>query len=77
MSEITNQSLQGIIKKINSKELSSVELTESYIKNIESAKKLNTFVTTTFNQALESAKRFDNKPNYDLLLPGTSHHLGL
>ena len=70
MSDITNQSLEEIINKIKTKEISSVELTKSFIKNIEKAKKLNTFVTTTFEQALDNAKKFDKKPNFDQLLPG-------
>ena len=72
MSDITNQSLKEIIENIKSKKISSLELTRSYIKNIEGAKKLNTFVTTTFDQALEKAKQFDQKPNYDQILPGLS-----
>ncbi len=59
MSDITNQSLNEIIKRIKTKEISSTDLTKSYIKNIESAKKLNAFVTTTFDQALDKAKQFD------------------
>ena len=59
MSDITNQSLEEIINKIKTKEISSVELTKSFIKNIEKAKKLNAFVTTTFEQALDNAKKFD------------------
>ena len=55
MSDITNQSLEEIINKIKTKEISSVELTKSFIKNIEKAKKLNAFVTTTFEQALDNA----------------------
>ena len=70
MSDITNQSLEEIINKIKTKEISSVELTKSFIKNIEKAKKLNAFVTTTFEQALDNAKKFDKKPNFDQLLPG-------
>ena len=38
MSDITNQSLEEIINKIKTKEISSVELTKSFIKNIEKAK---------------------------------------
>ena len=56
MSNITNQSLSEILKSIKSKKISSLELTQEYIKNIENANKLNTFVTTTFDQALENAK---------------------
>ncbi len=65
MADITNQSLNEIIKKVKTKEISSLDLTKAYIKNIESAKKLNTFVTTTFDQALDKAKQFDNKPNFN------------
>ena len=56
MSNITNQSLSKILESIKSKKISSLELTKAYIKNIENAKKLNSFVTTTFDQALENAK---------------------
>ena len=70
MNDITNQSLDEIIKKIKAKEISSVELTKLFIKNIENAKKLNTFVTTAFEQALDNAKKFDDNPNFDQLLPG-------
>ena len=70
MSNITNQSLSEILESIKSKKISSLELTQAYIKNIENAKKLNAFVTTTFDQALENAKKFDNKPNNEQLLSG-------
>ena len=70
MADITNQSLNEIIKNVKTKKVSSTDLTKAYIKNIESAKKLNAFVTTTFDQALDKAKQFDNKPNFDQLLPG-------
>ena len=70
MSNITNQSLSEILESIKSKKISSLELTQAYIKNIENAKKLNAFVTTTFDQALENAKKFDSKPNNEQLLSG-------
>ena len=70
MSDITNHSLKEIIDNIKSKKISSFDLTQEYIKNIEGAKKLNAFVTTTFEQALDKAKQFDKKPNFDQLLPG-------
>ena len=70
MTEITNQSLNEIIENVKTKKISSTDLTKAYIKNIESAKKLNAFVTTTFDQALDKAKQFDKKPNFDQLLPG-------
>ena len=40
MSDITNQSLNQIIKRIKTKEISSTDLTKAYIKNIEGAKNL-------------------------------------
>ena len=70
MTDITNQSLSEIIDIVKTKKISSTDLTKAYIKNIESAKKLNSFVTTTFDQALDKAKQFDNKPNFEQLLPG-------
>ena len=70
MSDITNLSLKEIIENIKSKKISSLDLTQAYIRNIERAKKLNSFVTTTFDQALENAKKFDSKPNYEQTLPG-------
>ena len=70
MSNITNQSLSEILENIKSKKISSLELTQAYIKNIENAKKLNAFVTTTFDQALENEKKFDKKPNNEQLLSG-------
>ena len=70
MSDLTNLSLKEIIDKIKTKQISSFELTQAYIKNIEGAKKLNAFVTMTFDQALENAKQFDNKPDYNKILPG-------
>ena len=72
MSDITNQSLNQIIKRIKTKEISSTDLTKAYIKNIEGAKKLNAFVTTTFDYALDKAKQFDNKPNFCLLYTSPS-----
>ena len=68
MSDITNQSLSEILESIKLKKISSLELTQAYIKNIENAKKLNAFVTTTFDQALENAKKFDNKTNIQYVL---------
>ncbi len=70
MNNITNQSLSLILENIKTKKISSLELTQEYIKNIENAKKLNAFVTTTFDQALDKAKKFDDKPNYEQLLYG-------
>ena len=70
MNNITNQSLSLILENIKTKKISSLELTQEYIKNIENAKKLNAFITTTFDEALENARKFDNKPNNEQLLHG-------
>ena len=70
MSNITNLNLSEILECIKSKKISSLELTQAYIKNIENAKKLNAFITTTFDEALENARKFDNKPNNEQLLHG-------
>ena len=67
MSNITNLSLNEILDNIKSKKISSLELTKSYIKNIESAKNLM-LTLPTFDQALNNAKKFDNKPDFDQLL---------
>ena len=40
MSDITNQSLNEIIDNIKSKKISSFDLTQKYIKNIDKAKNL-------------------------------------
>ncbi len=52
--------ISELIAKLKSKEISAVQLTESYVKNIEEKdSKLNSFVTKTFDQACEDAKKVD------------------
>ena len=70
MSNITNQTLSELIKNIKSKKLSSTEITKAFIERSEKSKKLNTYVTENFTSAIEKAKKFDDKPNFDLKLPG-------
>ena len=70
MSNITNQTLWELIKNIKSKKLSSTEITKAFIERSEKSKKLNTYVTENFTSAIEKAKKFDDKPNFDLKLPG-------
>ncbi len=70
MSDISKKSLTEIVKLIKKKEIKSEELTKSYIKNINSDKKLNSFITTCSEEALRKAKDFDKKPIFDTLLPG-------
>ena len=53
MADITNQSLNEIIENIKTKKVSSTDLTKAYIKNIESAKKLNACLLYTSDAADE------------------------
>lgn len=48
-------------EKLKKKEISSVELTESFIKKIEENRNLNAFITETFENALNQAKESDKK----------------
>ena len=70
MSELTKKSLTEIADLIKKKEIKSEELTESFIKNIEKDKKLNSFITKCSESALKKAKDFDKKPKLNTLLPG-------
>ncbi len=70
MSNITNQTLSELIKNIKSKKLSSTEITKAFIERSEKSKKLNAYITDNFSLAIEKAKNFDDKPNFDLKLPG-------
>ena len=70
MSDITKKNLTELVNLIKNKKLSSEELTQSFIKNINNDKKLNSFITNCSDQALNKAKNFDKKPNLDTLLPG-------
>ena len=70
MSELTKKSLTEIVKLIKKKEIKSEELTQSFIKNINNDKKLNSFITNCSEDALKKAKNFDKSPNFDTLLPG-------
>ena len=70
MFDITKKSLTEIVSLIKKKEIKSEELTQSFIKNINNGKKLNSFITYYSDQALEKAKNFDKKPNLESLLPG-------
>ena len=61
MKEITKLGLIETVIALKNKEFSSVELTNSYIKNIEANRKLNAFVTDSFDLAIEMAKKSDAK----------------
>ena len=70
MSDITSQTLFEIIKNIREKKISSQEITKAFIDRSEKSKLLNTFITNNFSAALEQSKKFDDKPNFNLKLPG-------
>ena len=70
MSDLNQSTLTQITNLIKTKKISSLEVTKFFIKNIEKAKKLNTFITTCFEKSLKDAKNFDSKKNYNGLLPG-------
>ena len=70
MSTITSQTLTKLVKNIKEKKISSEEITKAFIERSKKSKVLNTYITEDFSSALEKAKNFDNKPNFDLKLPG-------
>ena len=70
MSDISKKSLTEIVGLIKKKELKSAEVTQSFVKNIDNDKKLNSYITNCCDEALISAKKFDMNPKLDTLLPG-------
>ncbi|AGA64970.1 Aspartyl-tRNA(Asn) amidotransferase subunit A [Liberibacter crescens BT-1] len=62
MSELNLMSISEIRDKLRLKEFSSVELTESYLKSIESSdSKINAYVEVTAEKAHDMAKESDNR----------------
>ena len=70
MTEITSLSLFELIKNIKEKKISSQDITKSFIDRSEKSKELNAYVTENFENCLKISKEFDNKPNFNLKLPG-------
>ena len=70
MSDITSQSLSSLVKNIKEKKLSSEEVTTAFVNRSEKSKELNSYITEDFSNAIDKAKKFDEKPNFDLKLPG-------
>ena len=70
MSGITSLTLTELVKNIKGKKISSEETTKAFISRGEKSKDLNSYITEDFSNALEKAKNFDQKPNFDLKLPG-------
>jgi len=70
MSDITSLTLYELIKNIKEKKISSNEAAKSFVDRAEKSKKINAYVTENFENCLKHSKEFDNKPNFDLKLPG-------
>ncbi len=70
MSDITSQSLTSLVKNIKEKKLSSEEITKAFVNRSEKSKELNSYITEDFANAINKSKKFDEKPNLDLKLPG-------
>ncbi len=70
MSEITSLTLYELIKNIKEKKISSNEAAKSFVDRAEKSKKINVYVTENFENCLKLSKKFDDKPNFDLKLPG-------
>jgi len=70
MSDITSLTLTDLVKNIKDKKISSEETTKAFIDRGKKSRDLNAYITEDFTNALEKAKNFDQKPNFDLKLPG-------
>jgi aspartyl-tRNA(Asn)/glutamyl-tRNA(Gln) amidotransferase subunit A len=70
MSDITSLTLTELVKNIKDKKISSEETTKAFIQRGEKSRDLNAYITEDFSNALNKAKSFDQKPNFDLKLPG-------
>jgi len=70
MSDITAQTLTVLVKNIKNKKISSEEVTKAFIDRGEASRDLNVYITEDFSNAMTKAKAFDQKPNFDLKLPG-------
>ena len=70
MSDITSQSLVSLVKNIKEKKLSSEDVTKAFVDRSNKSKELNSYISEDFSNAINRAKKFDEKPNFDLKLPG-------
>lgn len=61
MKDITSLSVCEISKLLKDNQISSVELTNAYIENIEKSRHLNAFITVCEEQALASARQSDGR----------------
>ena len=70
MTNLIDLTLNELVIKIKSKEISSKDITSVYIERSKSSKKLNTYIEETFDDALKNSEKFDAKPNFDKKLAG-------
>jgi len=70
MSDITSLTLTDLVKNIKDKKISSEETTKAFIDRGEKSRDLNAYITEDFTNAITKAKAFDQKPKFDLKLPG-------
>ena len=70
MSDITSLTLTELVKNIKDKKISSEETTKAFIERGEKSRDLNVYITEDFSNTLAKARSFDEKPNFDLKLPG-------
>lgn len=59
MSDLTKLTIKQTLDCLKSKKTSAVEITNSYIQNIEKNRHLNAFITDSFDLALNQAKKAD------------------
>ncbi len=59
--KILDLSIKEASDKLASKEISALELVQSYINSSEKANKLNIYITKTFDSAIEEAKKSDDR----------------
>ncbi len=70
MNGILDLTLVKLVEKIKNRELSSEEVTKTFIDRSQKSKKLNVYITENFDKALEEAKNFDQKPDFKKKLAG-------
>ena len=70
MSDITSLTLTELVKNIKDKKISSEETTKAFIERGEKSRDLNVYITEDFSNAFAKARSFDEKPNFNLKLPG-------
>ena len=70
MTNLLDLSLAQLVSKVKSKDISSKEITATYVERSKKSKKLNSYVEETFESALNLSEKFDMKPDFNKKLPG-------